>query len=96
MILSCEVFNNNYFEEHLWTTASELVQKETPIQVFSCEFCELFKNTYFKEHLRTAGFKTPVLGFLFNKVPTLSVRRPLAVLERDSSTGIVLWILRNF
>ena len=29
--------------------------KETPAQVFSCEFCEIFKNTYFLEHLRTAA-----------------------------------------
>ena len=26
--------------------------KETPAQVFSCEFCEAFKNTFFAEHLR--------------------------------------------
>ena len=27
--------------------------KETPTQVFYCEYCEIFKNTYFKEHLST-------------------------------------------
>ena len=26
--------------------------KETPAQVFSCEFCEAFKNTFFTEHLQ--------------------------------------------
>ena len=26
--------------------------KETPAQVFSCEFCEAFKSTIFTEHLR--------------------------------------------
>ena len=26
--------------------------KETPAQVFFCEFCEAFKNTFFTEHLR--------------------------------------------
>ena len=25
--------------------------KETPAQVFSCEYCEIFKSTYFEEHL---------------------------------------------
>ena len=54
----CEIFKDNYFEEHLWTTASKLIKKETLTQMFFCEFCELFKNTYFKEHLRTAGSKT--------------------------------------
>ena len=66
------------------------------MQVFSCEFCELFKNTYFKEHLRTAGSKTLVRGFLFNKVASLMAWRPLTVLERDSSTGIFLQILCSF
>ena len=31
------------------------IQKETPAQVFYCEFCEFFKNTYLVEHLRTAA-----------------------------------------
>ena len=26
--------------------------KETPAQVFSCEFCEAFKNPFFTENLR--------------------------------------------
>ena len=30
----------------------QLYQKETPTEVFSCEFCEIFKNTFFREHLR--------------------------------------------
>ena len=28
------------------------IKKETPTQVFSCEFCEISKNTFFTEHLR--------------------------------------------
>ena len=32
-----------------------LYQKETPVQVFSCEFYKILKNTYFVEHLRTAA-----------------------------------------
>ena len=30
----------------------KLYQKETLIQVLSCEYCKIFKNTYFEEHLR--------------------------------------------
>ena len=30
----------------------QLYQKETPIQVFPCEYCEIFKNTYSEENLR--------------------------------------------
>ena len=58
--------------------------------MFSCEFCESFKNTYFKEHLRTAGSKTLLRGFLFNKITRLMAWRHLTVLERDSSTGVFL------
>ena len=32
-----------------------LFNKESLIQVFSCEFCEIFKNTFFTEHLRTTA-----------------------------------------
>ena len=34
--------------EHLFSKA----KKETPAQVFSCEYWEMFKKTYFEEHLR--------------------------------------------
>ena len=33
----------------------ELFKKDTPMQVFSCEYCVTFKNAYFEEHLRTAA-----------------------------------------
>ena len=79
---------------HFWEPATLLKKAQT--QVFSCEFCELFNNTYFKEHLRTAGSKTLVRGFLFNKVASLMAWIPLAVLERDSSTGIFQQILCSF
>ena len=42
----CEIFKNNYFEEHLWTTASKLSLKRDSDKMFSCEFCKLFTNTY--------------------------------------------------
>ena len=31
------------------------IKKETPTQVFFCEYCEIFKNTYFEKHLRTTA-----------------------------------------
>ena len=31
--------------------ACNFIKKETPAQVFSCEFCEITKNTFFTEHL---------------------------------------------
>ena len=42
--------------------ALQLYQKETPTQVFFCEYCEIFKNTYFEKHLRTtASENTPTV-----------------------------------
>ena len=32
----------------------QLYLKDTPTQVFSCEYCEIFKKTYFEEYLQTA------------------------------------------
>ena len=32
-----------------------LLKKETPTQVFSCEFCEIFKNTFPTEHFQAAA-----------------------------------------
>ena len=31
------------------------IKKETPAQVFFCEYCEIFKITYFEKHLRTTA-----------------------------------------
>ena len=43
-----------------------------------------YSRTLIKKLLRTAGSKTPVQGFLFNKVESLTAWRSLTVLERDS------------
>ena len=64
--------------------------------MFSLKFCELFNNTYFVEHLRTADFKIPVTGSLFNEVPNLTSWRLLTVLERDTSPSTSLWVLWKF
>ena len=34
---------------------SVTLMKETPTQVFSCEYYNIFKNTYFEKHLPTAA-----------------------------------------
>ena len=36
----------------LFSQACNVIKKETPSQVFSCQFCEIFKNIFFIEHLR--------------------------------------------
>ena len=34
-----------------------LTKKETPTQVFSCEYCKIFKNGFFMEHLFIIHFR---------------------------------------
>ena len=36
----------------LFLQAYNVIKKETPSQVFSCQFCDIFKNIFFIEHLR--------------------------------------------
>ena len=66
------------------------MKKKLRNRCFAVKFCELFKNTYFAEYLRTTGFEKSVLGSLFNKVASLTVRKPVEVLERTSITDISL------
>ena len=33
----------------------QLYQKETPAQVFYCEYCGIFNNNYFEKHLQTVS-----------------------------------------
>ena len=54
----------------------QVYQKETPEQVFFCEFCEILKNTYFFEYLRTAACEgdTPNVFDLIDKLFSLAIR----------------------
>ena len=42
------------FKSHFNKIADLTYLKETPTEVFSCEYCEILKSTYFEEHLRMA------------------------------------------
>ena len=35
-----------------WKKACNFIKKETPTQLFSCEFCYILKNTFLTEYLR--------------------------------------------
>ena len=50
--------------------ACNFIKKETPTQVFSCEYCEIFKGSFFIEHLwwlllhfSEAGFESFFIEF---------------------------------
>ena len=41
--------------------AYSFIEKETVVQVFSCEFCEISKNTFFTKHLWVTATVSGVL-----------------------------------
>ena len=45
--------------------ACNFIKKETPAQVFSCEFCEIFKNTYFYKTSPVAACICFIICFCF-------------------------------
>ena len=50
-----EVFCKNGCFEKLQALGLKLYQKETPTQMFSCEYRAFFKNTYLEEHMQSAA-----------------------------------------
>ena len=42
-------FTGKHLRQNLFQNFN-FIKKETPVQVFSCEFCEISKNTFFTEH----------------------------------------------
>ena len=42
------------------------IKKDTPTQVFSCEFCEIFKSTFFYRTPPVAASKEILLLFFLN------------------------------
>ena len=44
------------FLKSCWAEDLHFYQKETPKQVFSCEYCNIFKTAYFVKHLQMVAF----------------------------------------
>ena len=62
---------------------------------FFCDFFKICKNIYCEEYLQVAVSETPVSESVFNKFTSLTTWRPVTLLNRDSSTGVYLWVLRT-
>ena len=63
------------FKQTFSSQASNFIKKETPTQVFFCEFYKIFKNTFFTEHLRATAFECSALLYLL----TCFCSRPTAL-----------------
>ena len=98
-LFSCEIyklFKNNYFEEHLWTSAPKLYLKRDSNTGGYLWILWIVQEHLFCWGSMNGSFWNTSAGSLFNKVASLRTWRHLTVLKRDSSTGISLWILSNF
>ena len=47
------------------TQPATLLKKETPTQVFYCEFCEISRKTFFTEHLRATASVDITMTFYY-------------------------------
>ena len=69
---------------------SLFIEKETPKQVFSCEYCELFKNRFFIEHLWCLllifSTKCLYLNFYIHCCSYFGKERPFHYLNRQQVT----------
>ena len=84
-VFSCEIwipFKNNYFEEHLWTSASKLYSKRDSNTVFSPWILWISQEHLFCRRSLNGWFWCTSAGSLFNKVASLTAWRHLTVLER--------------
>ena len=45
-------FRNMHRKTPVGVAGLQFYQKETPAQVFFCEYCGILKNTYFEKYLR--------------------------------------------
>ena len=85
----------NTCEQSFWTLNlinfihTTLSKKETPAQVFSCEFCEIFRNTFFQRTLlvATSVFLMPEYSWWLLNQLILGEKTPLHPL----SVFLALW-----
>ena len=75
--------------------ACNFILKESPTQVFSCEFCKIFKYTFFNEHIRwlllscTFLFKELPHTFYYKKTRAIISTRDIQVVESEFRILIV-------
>ena len=82
-----------YFTEEatrgvLWkkVLSQDFIKKETPAQVFSCEFGEISKNTLFTEHLcTTASDFICGVFFIFSIIKNFRLEKSRFVRKKSTS-----------
>ena len=52
-------------------TACNFIEKETQVQVFSCELCKNFKNIFFIKHIWVTAYTVP--DRIFENTLTISI-----------------------
>ena len=86
-VFFCEIykrFNSNYFEEHLWTSASKLfLKRDSNTGVFLWILCIIQEHLFCRRSMNGWFWNTSA-GSLFNKVASLTAWMYLTVLEREA------------
>ena len=59
--------------------------KETPTQLFSCEYCKIFKNTCFDENLRTTDCAIPPSYYYISSKGLVPALNSIGIIQRSSS-----------
>ena len=84
-MFSCEIrklFKNNYFEEHLWTSASKLyLTRDSNTGVFLWSLWIIQKHLFCRGSMNGWFWNTSA-EWLFDKVASLTAWRHLTVLDR--------------
>ena len=87
-----DVYENVHMEtpvlESLFNKAAGLpvckfIKKETPIQVFSCDYCKVFQKTYFEKYLRTAASVYSKDLWNIRIVPEICFQRGFEFIKRN-------------
>ena len=76
-----------------YPTACTLIEKETPTQMFTCEFCEIFQSSFFVEHLRLIASIRSISSTCFLKLASSceinsSILRISHLIIRDYSCSL--------
>ena len=73
--------SESLFDKVVGLQPCNFIKKETPTQVFFCEYCDVFNNTCFEKHLRT-------IAFVNSRVAVFQESLPLPFKQNALTSGI--------
>ena len=86
--LCWSLFFNNIAGHRPW--ACNFIKKETPTQVFSCDYYEIFKKFFFMEHLRWLLLKARE-NLKLDTIKLFHVNGFLSIPPENTRKALVFW-----